>query len=96
MSFSFKILFKDDSRFSPLRLMEFILFVFLQIIAGIVIIQTQTELLKRASIFISVSQIVFIYLLGYFAFSIIHEGNLETLKLYRKYNSPVYLLAQDR
>ncbi len=56
-------------------------FVFLQIIAGIVIIQTQTELHKRASIFISVSQIVFIYLLGYFAFSIIHEGNLETLKL---------------
>jgi len=41
-------------------------FVFLQIIAGMVIIQTQTELHKRASIFISVSQIVLVYLLGYF------------------------------
>ena len=56
-------------------------FVFLQIIAGIVIIQTQTELHKRASIFISVSQIVLVYLLGYFAFSIIHEGNFNSLNI---------------
>ena len=56
-------------------------FVFLQIIAGTVIIQTQTELHKRASIFISVSQIVIVYLLGYFAFSIIHEGNFNSLNI---------------
>ena len=56
-------------------------FVFLQIIAGIVIIQTQTELHKRASIFISVSQIVLVYLLGYFAFSIIHEGNFNSIDI---------------
>ena len=56
-------------------------FVFLQIIAGIVIIQTQTELHKRASIFISVSQIVLVYLVGYFSFSIIHEGNFNSLDI---------------
>jgi putative nucleotidyltransferase with HDIG domain len=56
-------------------------FVFIQIIAGIVIIQTQTELHKRASIFISVSQIVIVYLLGYFSFSIIHEGNFDSLDI---------------
>ena len=56
-------------------------FVFLQIIAGIVIIQTQTELHKRASIFISVSQIVIVYLICYFSFSIIHEGNFNSLNI---------------
>ena len=56
-------------------------FIFIQIIAGIVIIQTQTELHKRASIFISVSQIVIVYLLGYFSFSIIHEGNFDSLDI---------------
>ena len=56
-------------------------FVFLQIIAGMVIIQTQTELHKRASIFISVSQIVLVYLLGYFSFSIIHEGSFNSLNI---------------
>ena len=56
-------------------------FVFLQIIAGMVIIQTQTELHKRASIFISVSQIVLVYLVGYFSFSIIHEGNFNSLDI---------------
>ena len=54
-------------------------FIFIQIIAGIVIIQTNTDLHKRASIFISVAQIVIIYLLSYFSFSITHEGNLNSL-----------------
>ena len=56
-------------------------FIFLQIIAGIVIIQTQTELHKRASIFVSVSQIVIIYVISYFAFSLIHEGSLNSLNI---------------
>ena len=54
-------------------------FIFIQIIAGIVIIQTNTDLHKRASIFISVAQIVIIYLLSYFSFSITYEGNLNSL-----------------
>jgi hypothetical protein len=64
-------------------------FIFIQIIAGIVIIQTQTELHKRASIFISVSQIVIVYLLGYFSFSIIHEGNFDSLDI----NVAVYFIT---
>jgi putative nucleotidyltransferase with HDIG domain len=56
-------------------------FVFIQIIAGIVIIQTKTDLHKRASIFISVTQIVMIYLLSYFSFSITYEGNLNSLDI---------------
>ncbi len=54
-------------------------FIFIQIIAGIVIIQTNTDLHKRASIFISVAQIVIVYLLSYFSFSITYEGNLNSL-----------------
>ena len=64
-------------------------FVFLQTIAGIVIIQTQTELHKRASIFISVSQIVLVYLVGYFSFSIIHEGNFSSFD----FNIVVYFIV---
>lgn len=56
-------------------------FVFIQIIAGIVIIQTKTDLHKRASIFISVTQIVMIYLLSYFSYSITYEGNLNSLDI---------------
>ncbi len=51
-------------------------YIFLQIIAGIVTILTVSELYKRANLFISVGQITLIYILGYFAFHIIHEGNL--------------------
>ncbi|MDG1263300.1 MAG: HDIG domain-containing protein, partial [Flavobacteriaceae bacterium] len=35
-----------------------------------------SELYKRANLFISVGQIIFIYLIGYFAFFIIHEGGV--------------------
>lgn len=55
-------------------------FLFLQTIAGMVTILTVSELYKRANLFISVGQITFIYVLGYFAFFIIQEGNIELIK----------------
>lgn len=54
-------------------------YIFLQIVAGIVTILTVSELYKRANLFISVAQITFIYMIGYLAFHIIHEGNLENI-----------------
>lgn len=55
-------------------------YIFLQIIAGIVTILTVSELYKRANLFISVGQITLIYIVGYFAFHIIHEGNLNNIE----------------
>ena len=55
-------------------------FVFLQIIAGIVTILTVSELYKRENLFISVGQITLIYMLTYFAFSVLQEGNAAQLK----------------
>ncbi len=49
-------------------------FIYLHIIAGIVTILTVSELYKRANLFISVGQITLIYMVTYFAFSIIKEG----------------------
>ncbi len=54
-------------------------FIFLQIIAGIVTILTISELYKRANLFISVAQITLVYFIAYFAFTIIQEGNAESL-----------------
>lgn len=56
-------------------------FVFLQVLAGIVTIQSSTKLYQRANLFISVGQIVFIYLLVYVCFTFIHEGSIETIAL---------------
>lgn len=56
-------------------------YMFLQIIAGIVTILTVSELYKRANLFISVGQITLIYIIAYFAFFVIHEGNITNLKL---------------
>ncbi|MCB0444696.1 MAG: HDIG domain-containing protein, partial [Gelidibacter sp.] len=56
-------------------------YMFLQIIAGIVTILTVSELYKRANLFISVGQITLIYIIAYFAFFVIHEGNIYTLKI---------------
>jgi putative nucleotidyltransferase with HDIG domain len=56
-------------------------YMFLQIIAGIVTILTVSELYKRANLFISVGQITLIYIIAYFAFFVIHEGNITGLKL---------------
>ncbi|WP_010519690.1 HD family phosphohydrolase [Croceivirga radicis] len=55
-------------------------YIFLQIIAGIVTILTVSELYKRANLFISVGQITLIYIIGYFAFHIIHEGNMDNIQ----------------
>ena len=55
-------------------------YMFLQIIAGIVTILTVSELYKRANLFISVGQITLIYIIAYFAFYVIHEGNIDGLK----------------
>lgn len=54
-------------------------YIFLQIIAGIVTILTVSELYKRANLFITVAQITLIYVIGYLAFHIIHEGNLDNI-----------------
>jgi len=56
-------------------------FLFLQIIAGMTTILTVNELYKRANLFISVGQITLVYLIGYFAFFIIKEGNIELIEL---------------
>ena len=55
-------------------------YLFLQIIAGIVTILTVSELYKRANLFISVGQITLVYIVGYFAFFLIQEGNIQLLK----------------
>ena len=55
-------------------------YMFLQTIAGIVTILTVSELYKRANLFISVGQITLIYIVSYFAFYVIHEGSIESLK----------------
>lgn len=54
-------------------------YMFLQFIAGIVTILTVSELYRRANLFISVGQITLVYIIGYFAFFIIQEGNIELL-----------------
>ena len=55
-------------------------YMFLQIIAGIVTILTVSELYKRANLFISVGQITLIYIIAYFAFFVIHEGQISNIK----------------
>jgi len=55
-------------------------YLFLQIIAGVVTILTVSELYKRANLFISVGQITFVYIIGYFAFFIIQEGNIRLME----------------
>ncbi len=57
-------------------------YIFLQIMAGIVTILSVSELYKRANLFISVGQITLIYIVGYLAFYVIHEGTLENINLY--------------
>lgn len=55
-------------------------FLFLQIIAGIVTILTVSELYKRANLFISVGQITLVYIIGYFAFFMIQEGDVKLIE----------------
>ncbi|MCP9200342.1 HDIG domain-containing protein [Gramella sp. GC03-9] len=54
-------------------------YMFLQIIAGIVTILTVSELYKRANLFISVGQITLVYIISYFAFTVIQEGNVSDI-----------------
>lgn len=54
-------------------------YMFLQIIAGIVTILTISELYKRANLFISVGQITLVYIISYFAFTIIQEGAISEI-----------------
>jgi len=54
-------------------------FIYLHIIAGIVTILTVSELYKRANLFISIGQITLIYMVTYFSFSIIKEGNASQI-----------------
>ncbi len=54
-------------------------FIYLHIIAGMVTILTVSELYKRASLFISIGQITLIYMITYFAFSILKEGNASQI-----------------
>ena len=54
-------------------------FVFLQITAGIITIQSVEQLYRRANLFISVGQIVLVYIIGYFAFTSIQEGSILKL-----------------
>ncbi|NNG11320.1 MAG: phosphohydrolase, partial [Arenibacter sp.] len=55
-------------------------YIFLQTLAGIVTIISVSELYKRANLFISVGQITLVYIIGYFAFHMIHEGNLDDVE----------------
>ncbi|MBL4746506.1 MAG: HDIG domain-containing protein [Flavobacteriaceae bacterium] len=65
-------------------------FIFLQIIAGIVTILTISELYKRANLFISVAQITLVYFIAYFAFTIIQEGNAQSLT--ENYDNFIYFI----
>ena len=55
-------------------------FIFLQTVAGIVTILTVSELYRRANLFVSIMKITAVYILAYFAFSVIQEGNASQLK----------------
>lgn len=56
-------------------------FIFLQLLAGVVTIQSSTQLYQRANLFLSVGQIVLVYMTVYVAFTLIHEGQLDNLSL---------------
>jgi cyclic-di-AMP phosphodiesterase PgpH len=51
-------------------------FIFLQIVAGIVTIQTTNQLHKRANLFFSVGQIILVYIIALIAFTLVQEGSI--------------------
>lgn len=51
-------------------------YLFLQIIAGIVTILSSSEIYKRANLFVTIGQIVLIYIIAYFAFYAINQGGV--------------------
>jgi hypothetical protein len=54
-------------------------YMFLHIIAGMMTVLSISELYRRANLFLTVGKITGIYILSYFAFSIIQEGNIEAI-----------------
>lgn len=54
-------------------------YMFLQIIAGIVTILTFSQLYKRANLFIAVGQLTLVYIISYFAFTVIQEGAVSEI-----------------
>lgn len=52
-------------------------YIFLQIMVGIVTVLSFSELYKRADIFISVGKITLVYIVAYFAFTVIQEGSFN-------------------
>ncbi len=57
-------------------------FIFLNIIAGVITIISSDDLYKRANLFITVGQITGIYMISYFSFFVIHEGNIDNIELF--------------
>lgn len=51
-------------------------YVFIQILAGVITIQSVSQLYRRANLFISVGQIILVYTIGYLAFTTIQEGSI--------------------
>jgi putative nucleotidyltransferase with HDIG domain len=56
-------------------------YIFIQILAGIISILSTSKIYKRANLFISVSQITFMYFLGYIIFYLLRSGNIEKIDL---------------
>lgn len=54
-------------------------YLFIQILAGIITIQTVDQLYRRANLFISVGQIILVYCIGYLAFTTIQEGSFASI-----------------
>ena len=57
-------------------------FIFLNIIAGVITIISSDDLYKRANLFITVGQITGIYMISYFSFFVIHEGNIDNIEVF--------------
>jgi len=57
-------------------------FIFLNIIAGVITIISSDDLYKRANLFITVGKITGIYMISYFSFFVIHEGNIDNIELF--------------
>ena len=57
-------------------------FIFLNIIVGVITIISSDDLYKRANLFITVGQITIVYMISYFSFFVIHEGNIDNIEIF--------------
>ena len=57
-------------------------FIFLNIIVGVITIISSDDLYKRANLFITAGQITVVYMISYFSFFVIHEGNIDNLEIF--------------